>query len=70
MTISNAMSICHKNGVKVYPIKEKVCVDRENTEPIIYSKTPSNLNEALAATYIHEAKKIISSSNPSSLLNP
>ncbi len=66
LTISNAMSICFKNGVKAYVI----CLNKNTfyIESIVsgkvkrYSKSSKNnkeANEALKKTYIFLAKKIL-----------
>jgi len=59
MTISNAISLCVKNGVKVYPVKGKVCVSKTGQDIVVYSKMPDDLNLALEKTYFAEAKKLI-----------
>jgi hypothetical protein len=58
MTISDAMSLCHKNGVIVYPTKGRIAVKKEGFAPLVYQKIPSDLNLALEKTYFHEAKKL------------
>ena len=68
--ISKAMSICLRNGVKVYPKvsgrKFKVEVDNKG-EIIRYDKEVigKELNKALSNTYKHFAKIILNDANKS-----
>lgn len=61
MEINQAMRICFKNNIKVYPHKRKIHVAELNKQTIVYEKElfdPKKINEAMELTYIHHAKKI------------
>lgn len=65
MTISEAMSKCHKAGIKVYGISftdyyQVEIVDKsvKNGKPVRYKKrltSNKDLNEAVTKTYFHQA---------------
>jgi hypothetical protein len=66
MEVGEAMSICFKKYIKVYPVKVggtwRVEVKTGNNKPIRYEKPVkqgSDTSNALAKTYIFLAKKII-----------
>lgn len=59
MDINDAMVICFKNNLKVYPHKRKINVEQLNKPTIVYNKElfdPKKINEAVTKTYIHHAK--------------
>ena len=61
MDINEAMVICFKNNVKVYPHKGKIHVAELNKQTIVYDKkllNPKDINNAMTKTYIYHAKKI------------
>lgn len=64
MEINDAMSICFKNKIKVYPVienrRQKVAVSFKNKQIKMFDKVLSgkDLNEALVKTYIFYAKKL------------
>ena len=66
MTISNAMSICHSKGTKVYGVnklgKMYVEVSKPNTPNPTKSKkhhsSHKNLNDAVGKTYLHYAREL------------
>ena len=67
MNINDAMCICFKNKLIVYPIIEKPgwkveVNDQKNKKITIYKKiikSSKDLNEAITKTYIFWAKKLI-----------
>ncbi len=61
MNINDAMTICFKNNIKIYPHKGKIHVAELNKQTIVYQKElldPKDINDAMTKTYIHHAKKI------------
>lgn len=65
MEVSRAMSICIKNGIKIYPVSDKLYFYveyRKNDDKPITSKIrhlkPKEINEALVETYIYYAEKL------------
>ena len=66
MTINEAMSICFKEGVEVYPMRIngewKIEVKKQGQKPTQYKKSVeagSKTSLAIAKTYLYLAKKII-----------
>ena len=62
MTISNAMSICHKAGKKIWVSKteeqEKYCVCVNGIDSKHSYTTCPEANEAVKKTYLHFAQKL------------
>lgn len=59
--INKAMQICHKNGVKVYPIPGfyiEVSAPGSKPKKIDKKLTQKEVNEAITKTYIYYAKKL------------
>jgi hypothetical protein len=66
MNVSEACSICFKEGIKVYPVKVgatwRVEVKEEGKKPTQYKKALKegiDTSKALSATYIFLSKRII-----------
>tara|TARA_R110002012_G_scaffold321835_1_gene551705 strand:+ start:2608 stop:2802 length:195 start_codon:yes stop_codon:yes gene_type:complete len=61
MDVNDAMRVCFKNNIKVYPHKRKIHVAELNKPTIVYEKeltSPKDINKAMELTYIYHAKKI------------
>jgi hypothetical protein len=64
MNINDALSLCFKNDIKVYPVivngRHKVAAQFQSNPPKVFDKyvAGNELNEALVKTYIHYAKKL------------
>ena len=61
MDINEAMRVCFKNNIKVYPHKRKIYVAELNKPTIVYQKeltNPKDINNAMELTYIYHAKKM------------
>lgn len=64
MEINDAMNICFKNKIKVYPVienrRQKVAVSFNDKKPKVFDTVVSGkeLNEALTKTYIFYANKL------------
>lgn len=67
MNISEAMSLCHKNNIKVYGVNKKGKLFVQVEDSITKKITPSSknhstmikLNEAVSKTYFYFAEKLV-----------
>jgi ABC-type multidrug transport system fused ATPase/permease subunit len=62
MDISNAMALCLRNQIKIYPSKGYIFVERTGKQTIKYNKrltSSKEINEAVTKTYIYYAKKLM-----------
>ena len=62
MDINDAMVICFKSHLKVYPHKRKIVVEQLNKNTIVYGKelyNPKKVNDAITKTYIFHAERLL-----------